>query len=105
MKLFSVITVLLLVAFVGSAVAVPAGKVLEYPKSSMGKVTFSGQIHKDAGIACNACHKPDLFPKMKQGTVTITMNEIYAGKLCGACHNGKAAFAAMGNCNRCHKKN
>lgn len=104
MKLRAVLVFLLLAVFVGSAIAVAPGKVLEFSKSSMGKVTFSGQVHKDAGFACNACHKPDLFPKMKQGTVTMTMNEIYAGKLCGACHDGKAAFAAKGNCNRCHKK-
>jgi c(7)-type cytochrome triheme protein len=104
MKLRVVLVVLLLLVLVGSAIAVAPGKVLEFPKSSMGKVTFSGQIHKDAGFACKDCHKPELFPKMKQGTVTITMNEIYAGKLCGTCHNGKPAFAAKGNCNRCHKK-
>jgi c(7)-type cytochrome triheme protein len=45
-----------------------------------------------------------MFPKMKQGTVKITMDEIYAGKLCGACHNGKRSFDAKSNCNRCHVK-
>ncbi|HAD04084.1 MAG: cytochrome C [Desulfuromonadales bacterium GWD2_61_12] len=104
MKFSSVIALLLLTLLVGNALAVGPGKVLEFSKSSMGKVTFSGQIHKDAGFACNACHKPDLFPKMKQGAVAISMNEIYAGKLCGSCHNGKVAFDAKGNCNRCHKK-
>jgi c(7)-type cytochrome triheme protein len=39
---------------------------------------------------------------MKQGTVTITMEQIYAGKLCGVCHNGQRAFDAKSNCNRCH---
>jgi c(7)-type cytochrome triheme protein len=45
-----------------------------------------------------------MFPKMKQGTITITMEEIYAGRLCGVCHNGKRAFAPAGNCSRCHIK-
>ena len=41
---------------------------------------------------------------MKQGTIKITMEEIYAGRLCGVCHNGQRAFAPAGNCNRCHTK-
>ncbi len=86
------------------ALAVPASKQLDFTKSSMGKVTFSGKIHADAGIKCKECHNKDAFPKMKQGTVTITMNEIYAGKLCGVCHNGQRAFDPKGNCNRCHKR-
>jgi c(7)-type cytochrome triheme protein len=32
------------------------------------------------------------------------MEEIYAGRLCGVCHNGKRAFSPAGNCNRCHIK-
>ena len=34
----------------------------------------------------------------------VTMNDIYAGKLCGVCHNGERAFDAQGNCTRCHVK-
>jgi c(7)-type cytochrome triheme protein len=45
-----------------------------------------------------------MFPKMKQGTVTITMEQIYAGQFCGVCHNGQRAFEAKKNCNRCHVK-
>ena len=88
--------------FCGLALAVPPGKTLVFPDGAMGKVIFDGTVHKDAGIKCAECHNPDMFPKMKQGTVKITMAEIYAGKLCGACHNGKRAFAAVGNCSRCH---
>lgn len=86
------------------ALAVPPGKILEFTKSMMGKVTFSGEIHKNAGIKCGECHNPQVFPKMKQGTVEITMAKIYAGELCGTCHNGGRAFAAKGNCQRCHKR-
>ena len=88
----------------GAAMAVPAGKTLEFNKSPMGSVKFDGTLHKDAGNKCKDCHNPEMFPKMKQGTVEITMNEIYAGKLCGVCHDGKRAFAAQGNCARCHIK-
>ena len=87
-----------------AALAVPGNKTLEFDKSPMGAVIFSGTVHKDAGLKCKDCHNPEMFPKMKQGTVKITMDEIYAGKLCGACHNGKRAFEAKSNCNRCHVK-
>lgn len=90
--------------FSGIALAVPPGKTLEFIESPMGKVTFSGKIHADAGAKCNECHNPDTFPKMKFGTVDIKMAKIYAGEQCGTCHNGKRAFAAQGNCTRCHKR-
>lgn len=88
----------------GAALAVPANKTLEFNESAMGTVIFDGTLHKEQGLKCKECHNKDTFPKMKQGTVKITMNEIYAGKLCGVCHNGKRAFDAKGNCARCHVK-
>jgi c(7)-type cytochrome triheme protein len=45
-----------------------------------------------------------MFPEMKQGTVEIKMSAIYAGQLCGTCHNGERAFEAKKNCIRCHKR-
>ena len=99
---FLIVTVL----FVSSsiALAVPSKKTIEFNKSPMGTVTFDGTLHKEAGIKCKDCHNKGMFPKMKQGTVAITMEDIYAGKLCGVCHNGKRAFDAKGNCARCHVK-
>jgi c(7)-type cytochrome triheme protein len=88
----------------GLALAVPPGKTLDFSNSPMGKVTFDGKLHKDAGNSCKDCHNQEMFPKMKQGTVTITMNQIYAGKYCGACHNGQRAFNAKTSCTRCHVK-
>lgn len=102
-KLFLILVVLVSCA-VTAAVAVPPGKTISYDKSPMGAVEFSGTIHKDAGISCNECHNPEMFPKMKKGTVEITMAKIYAGELCGKCHNGTRAFEAKKSCNRCHKK-
>jgi c(7)-type cytochrome triheme protein len=32
------------------------------------------------------------------------MEDIYAGRLCGVCHNGERAFGTAGNCDRCHIK-
>jgi len=88
----------------GTALAVPPGTVIEFSDNPMGKVVFNGQVHKEADISCQECHKDGLFPKMKQGTVKITMEDIYAGRLCGVCHDGEKAFAAPGNCTRCHIK-
>lgn len=98
------LTAVLVVALVGAALAVQPGKTLTFDKSNLGPVVFDGQKHAAAGLKCTDCHNAELFPKMKQGTVKITMNDIYAGKFCGACHNGKEAFAAKENCMRCHVK-
>lgn len=102
-QLLCLVVISLLVSS-GVALAVPSGKTLEYVKSSLGMVKFDGTLHKDAGLKCGECHVDGVFPKMKQGTVTITMDEIYAGKQCGVCHNGQRAFEAKGNCERCHIK-
>jgi len=89
-------------AFIGTSLAVPPGKTVEFTKSPMGKVVFSGKIHADAGKKCTDCH-PKIF-KMKKGADKITMKDIYAGKFCGTCHNGKIAFNAKTGCMKCHKK-
>lgn len=102
-KLIFLITTMLFVS-ASIALAVPAKKTLTFSNSPMGVVTFDGTLHKDAGNKCKDCHNNEMFPKMKQGTVKISMNDIYAGKLCGVCHNGQKAFAAQGNCGRCHVK-
>jgi c(7)-type cytochrome triheme protein len=96
--------VILAVMASGSAFAVGPGKTLEFKGSPMGTVIFDGTAHKNAGLTCSDCHNPEVFPKMKQGTVKITMNDLYAGKFCGRCHNGKKAFMIKDNCTRCHHK-
>jgi c(7)-type cytochrome triheme protein len=97
-------SLIMLVAASGNAFAVGAGKTLEFSGSSMGVVIFDGSTHKNAGLTCSDCHNPEVFPKMKKGTVKITMNDLYAGKYCGKCHNGKKAFIIKDNCTRCHHK-
>lgn len=87
-----------------TAFAVPGGKTIEFNSSPMGRVLFDGEKHKQAGATCKECHTDGMFPTMKQGSVKITMADIYDGKLCGACHNGKKAFDAKANCARCHVK-
>jgi c(7)-type cytochrome triheme protein len=91
---------LIVVLVAGQAMAVPAGKTVEW-KTSAGKVVFSGDSHAKKGLKCSECH-PKIF-KMKKGT-EMKMAEINAGKYCGECHNGKRAFKPAGNCQKCHKK-
>ncbi len=87
-----------------AALAVPASKTLSFDKAKMGAVEFSGKVHKTAGFSCKDCHNAEMFPKKKQGSVHITMKQIYAGEQCGACHDGTKAFAAKKSCKRCHVK-
>jgi c(7)-type cytochrome triheme protein len=89
----------------GPALAVAPGLLLEFSNNPQGTVIFDGAIHQAAGFSCQDCHNDWLFPKMKQGTTTITMSEITSGRMCGGCHNGEQAFAVEGNCERCHIKN
>lgn len=104
MRKMTCLAVAMLFAASGTVLAVSENKTIQFNDSPMGVVTFDGQIHKEAGNKCKDCHNDGMFPKMKQGTVKITMNEIYAGKLCGVCHNGQRAFDAKSNCARCHVK-
>lgn len=90
--------------FTSLALAVSAGKSIEYQGGPLGTVTFDGDIHKKSATSCKECHTDGIFPKMKQGAVKITMADIVAGKSCGVCHNGVKAFEAKANCERCHIK-
>jgi c(7)-type cytochrome triheme protein len=91
-------------ALIGSALAVPSGKTLEFPDGSAGKVIFSGTIHAEKGLKCSDCH-PKIFP-MKKTTEELKMSDLNAGKYCGACHNGEKAYSTndAANCSKCHKK-
>ena len=86
--------------------AAPPGKTVEFVGGDHGKVVFDGKVHADKGLKCGDCHtNPKLFA-MKKGGDKITMDDIKAGKFCGACHDGKKAFKAgdEANCGKCHKK-
>ncbi|MBI5849172.1 MAG: cytochrome c3 family protein [Nitrospirae bacterium] len=98
------VALLVIVAFVGSAFAVPAGKNVEFAGGSAGKVVFDGKTHADKGLKCNDCHTK-IF-QMKKGSAKMTMADMNAGKNCGECHNGTKAFKTSdaANCGKCHKK-
>lgn len=102
MKKFLILflTLAVAVAFIGSALAVPPGKTVEYAGGALGKVTFDGKIHADKGAKCNDCH-PALF-KMKKGETKVVAP--HKDQQCFTCHNGTKAFAAADNCQKCHVK-
>jgi c(7)-type cytochrome triheme protein len=61
-------------------------------------VRFNHESH--AKLGCKECHL-GLF-LMKKGAATITMDDIYKGRYCGDCHNGKRAFPSS-ECAKCHE--
>ena len=95
------LTLIVAVALIGSALAVPAGKKSVFKGGKMGKVTMDGKKHADAGNKCNDCH-PSLF-QMKAGTSKITQKDHKTDKFCFGCHNGEKAFKAT-TCKKCHMK-
>ncbi|MEE8573811.1 MAG: c(7)-type cytochrome triheme domain-containing protein [Thermodesulfobacteriota bacterium] len=69
------------------------------PGGPMPAVSFPHWWHRSQ-FTCKVCHTDIGFP-MKAGETDFAMEQIFAGKQCGNCHNGTVAFAAM-ECNRCH---
>ena len=67
-------------------------------------VIFSHASHAQKEFSCATCHS-GLF-EMKameaQKNKDFIMDSLYKGKYCGACHDGKKAFAADTQCARCH---
>lgn len=74
---------------------------ISYTVKGLGSATFSHSIHiAKTGGACKGCHNSKVITGRDKGT---TMTEMEKGRTCGACHNGKRAFAVTANCERCHK--
>lgn len=71
---------------------------------AMAPVNFPHKMHGEKN-KCDACHggATPLFAQ-KIGEGGTKMKDMYAGKACGACHDGKKAFKAQGGCMKCHKK-
>jgi len=68
-------------------------------------VAFLHKTHTmDAGLGCDSCH--DAIFEMAAGTAQekadFTMDSLYKGKYCGACHDGSMAFASNTRCASCH---
>ena len=70
--------------------------------ANFGKVVFSHNDHfRQEGIKnnCKTCHNAIYNLRKK---ARFTMADMEKGLSCGACHNGKRAFA-LNDCIRCHK--
>lgn len=65
----------------------------------MPDIIFSHKVHADIN-GCELCH-PEVFGA-KKGSTKYTMQDIFAGKYCGACH-AKVAFPFY-DCQLCHLK-
>jgi c(7)-type cytochrome triheme protein len=70
------------------------------------KTSFEHRPHTDvAGLECKACHG-EIFAMQRgvaQKTGKFTMASLADGMFCGACHDGKRAFASDTKCAACHK--
>ena len=68
-------------------------------------VVFEHKVHTmQGGLECYSCHD-DLF-EMEAGAAEenedFTMETLYEGGYCGACHDGSTAFASNTRCTTCH---
>lgn len=69
-----------------------------YKPAGADPVAFSHQKHLEKAT-CGNCHTA-LWP-MKRGVKKMSMEQMYAGKLCGSCHDEKKAFGVV-DCMKCH---
>jgi len=100
-----IISLFLVIAFVGTATAVLPGKTIEYAGGSAGKVIFKGDTHgAKHGLKCNDCH-PNPFG-MTKGIFKMTLEDHAKAENCGICHDGNKAFSqtTVADCARCHIK-
>jgi c(7)-type cytochrome triheme protein len=68
-------------------------------------VLFTHQAHGEKqGLTCERCHSGlfEMEALKVQEKKDFTMEALYRGRYCGACHNGRQAFAANTQCARCH---
>lgn len=107
MRIFTLaLTLLIAIAFIGTAIAVGPGKTIEYAGGKEGKVIFKGDTHK--ANKCPDCH-PKTFgpmtPRKERMKAPMKDGKHVDGEFCGICHDGKKAFDQdAANCGKCHKK-
>lgn len=74
-------------------------KDVTYPSKTMSAVTFGHELHT-AMFKCDDCHTKTF--KYRKGGSGMKMDDLYQGKYCATCHDGKSAFSSN-DCQRCHK--
>jgi c(7)-type cytochrome triheme protein len=101
-------SVLLLASALGAQTLpkLPGPTALPKSADSPGQVTFNHSTHvDDAKPTCTTCH-PRLFSILKDGApaprAAIVHAKMEKGQQCGACHDGKKAFAIEDDCAACH---
>ena len=102
LRLFFRIGILIIGLLANTALAVEGDIVFKRGTGEGGTppAVFPHWVHR-IRYKCYACH-PTLFG-MKASASKISMEAIQEGKFCGACHNGKIAWAAsFETCSRCH---
>lgn len=67
-------------------------------------VIFEHKSHMAQGLECDSCHSGlfEMATGTAQGKDDFTMESLYKGKYCGACHDGSTAFASNTRCTVCH---
>ena len=63
-------------------------------------VVFNHWLHRSK-YTCRLCHV-DIGFAMAANQTGVREDDNRKGQYCGACHNGKIAFAPQNNCDRCH---
>jgi c(7)-type cytochrome triheme protein len=88
-------------AAVAGAPKLPAPHAYKPSEASPGRVTFRHETHMKGGATCASCH-PKLF-RMASAPAKPG-GGMHEKAACGACHDGKQAFAAEDgeSCGRCH---
>jgi len=81
------------------AMETPANYDIRTKVQGLPDIIFSHEKHA-VWHGCELCH-PDLFGVVRGGT-KYTMQDIFAGRYCGACHDS-VAFPTI-DCQRCHAK-
>jgi len=78
-----------------------AGEVVLHAREfAMPEIVFSHTKHA-VWNGCEMCH-PDIFG-VEKGATKFTMQDIFDGRYCGACH-GKVSFPVSFDCRLCHTK-
>lgn len=67
--------------------------------AGLSPVLYPHWLHR-IWFQCKVCHD-DIFA-MKRSANNISQANIVQGKQCGICHNGKMAFSANEQCEKCH---
>jgi c(7)-type cytochrome triheme protein len=84
------------------ALRLPPGIAYDTAPGSPGPVTFSHETHVAlSDNKCLGCH-PAPF-RMLRPSRKVSHAEMEAGRVCGACHDGKTASGVRDDCAHCHQ--